>query len=216
MVPLKRTVNLDAASTTKVAAAQTALINANLVLATAASAIDSSGAARILLLTTTENDSTGNAIITGTDANDQVITETIAWPNTTTKVTTKAYKTVTSINTTIALTANASVGTVGTTLSAKDALIPLNFYAGVGLQVAVEITGTINFTVNETFDSIMNYAVTPDNAVMFSPTALASKTANTVGQLDVGATGVQIVINSYSTGATLTAQLISVDQNASS
>lgn len=209
MRPIKRTVNLDNSSTTKVAAAQTALINANLTLAAAASAIDSSGAARILLITTTEDDSAGNLVITGTDANDTAITETIAMPNSTTKVTTKAYKTVTTINTTLAITANISIGTVATTLTAVDKVICLDFYNRIGAVVAVEVTGTINFTVKETFDSITDGADTSATAVFFSPSAFTSKTASTVGQLDIGATGVQIVINSYSNGATLVARIIS-------
>lgn len=209
MRQFSQTVNLDAASTTKVALAQTALINANLTLTAAASAIDSSGASRILLITTTEDDSSGNLIITGTDANNEAITETIAMPSSTTKVTTKAYKTVTSINTTVAITANISIGTVGTTLSAKYKVHSLEHRNRVPTTVAVEITGTINYTIQETFDNIYDGTITKGNAVMFSPTALASKTANTVASLDIGASGMQIVINSYNTGATLTAQVIS-------
>ncbi len=209
MRPITRTVNPSAASTTKVAAAQTVLINGSLTLAAVATTgIDASGAARILLITTTEDDSSGNLVITGTNANGATITETIAMPNSTTKVTTKAYATVTSITTTIAITANISIGTVGTTLSAIDALVALDFYTRIATQVAVEVTGTINFTIKETFDPIMDGTVTADNAVMFSPSALSAKTANTVAQLDVGATGVQVIVNSYSSGATLTARII--------
>lgn len=208
MRPLTLTMNLNNASTTKVAAAQQIASAGNLTLAAAASAIDTSGAARILVFTTGEDDTAVNATITGKDANGNTITETLALPNHTTKVSTKAYASVSQIALSAGITANMSVGTVGTTLSAIGAWNPLEFYSRTGATVAVEVTGTINFTINETFDDLLGTGTS--SAIAFAPTALASKTANTVASLDVGATGVQVQINSYSSGATLTARVISV------
>ena len=210
MRPVTITMNLDNTSATKVAAAQTLGGAGNLVLAAAASAIDSSGAARILLITTTENDSARTLTITGTDVNGNAISETItgAGLNNTTTVSTKLYKSVSSIASDGAIAANISVGTTNTTLTAVSQLVPLNYYSRTGVQVAVEVTGTVNFTVQETFDPIL--ANGTSNVVYFSPSALASKTSSTTSNLDVGATGMNVQINSYSNGATLTAQIITV------
>lgn len=208
MRPVTLTVNPSAASTTKVAAAQTVLIGGSLTLTAAATAgIDASGAARILLVTTTEDDSAGNLTFTGTDADGNSQTEVLAMPNSTTKVTTKAYKTISSITTDLAITANISIGTVGTTLSVVSKTVPLDYYSRTATTVSIEVTGTINFTVNETFDPIL--ASGTSGEVMYSVSALAAKTANTRSPITVGATGLQVQINSYSTGATLTAQIIS-------
>lgn len=219
MRPITLNVNLDAASTTKVAAAQTVLINAALTLTAAATAgIDSSGAARILLITTTEDDSSGNLVIVGTDADGNSITETIAMPNSTTKSSTKAYKTVTSITTTIAITANISIGTIGSTLSAISKTLPLNYYAQAGATVACIHTGTIVYTIQETYDPILVNGTT--SATWFSG-SLNNDTQNTSGsgtvganlvsissadarsQLDAGVTGIRVSIASYNSSATL-------------
>jgi hypothetical protein len=48
---------------------------------------------------------------------------------------------------------------------------------------------------------------------MFPIGALTSKTANAISQTDQSVTGVQIQINSYSTGATLTMQIVSASNS---
>jgi len=208
MNPITRSVNLSNTSATNIAAAQTIGAAGNLVLTATAAAIDTSGAARIILFTTTENDSSINATITGLDSNGNAISETLALPNNTTGVSTKAYNSISQIAVSSAIASNISVGTTNTTLTAIDKLIALDFYNRVAPQVAVEVTGTINYTIAETFDQIMDGTVTANKAIMFKPTALASKTSNTVAQLDIGATGVQVQVNSFTNGATLTARII--------
>jgi len=212
MRPVTLTVNLDAASATKVAAAQQTAGAGYLTLTAAAtSGIDTSGAARILLLTTGEDDSAVNYVIIGTDADNNTITETGLLPNHTTAASSKAYKTVTSFHVDAAIGANMSVGTRGTTLTGNSKTIPLEFYSRTGATVAVEVTGTINFSIQETFDDVLGSSTA--NAVWFAPSALASKAANTVASLDIGATGCNVSINTYSTGATLTARIISVESD---
>ncbi len=226
MRPLTFTVNLAAASTTKVAAAQTTAGAGSLTLAAAASAIDPSGAGRILIITTTEDDSSVTYVITGLDADGNAITETSTLPNSTTKLSTNTYASVSSFTVTGAIGANMSVGTVGTTLSARSKTYPLDFYTRNGATVATEVTGTIVYTVRETFDPIL--ANGTGSAIWFSG-SLANDTQNTSGggtvganllslsstsgrsQLDKGATGIDISIASYSTGATLTVQVITED-----
>ncbi len=211
MRPVTLTVALDAASVTKVALAQTTAGAANLTLTASAAAIDSSGAARVLLITTGEDNSTVDYIIVGTDADGNSITETAKLPNHTTLASLKSYASVTSFHVSAIIGANMSVGTRGTTTSAVSKTIPLEFYSRTGATVAIEITGTANVSVQETFDDILGLGTA--NAVWFAPTALASKSSNTVGSLDIGATGCDLLINTYSTGASVTLRIISVESD---
>jgi len=229
MRPVTLTINLNATSTTKVAAAQTISSAGTLTLAAAASAIDSSGAARILLITTTENDSSVNYTVVGKDADGNSITETSTLPNNTTKSSSLAYASVSSISLSAGITANMSVGTIGTTLSAYSKAIPLDWREWVGSTVVTEVTGTIVYTVQETFDDILGTTAT-SKASWFNG-SLSNDTQNTSGagtvganllslssvngrsQVDKGATGVRVSVASYSTGATLTMRVIPETHN---
>ena len=229
MRPVTLKVNLSNTSTTKVAAAQTTAGAANLTLAAAASAIDASGAARILLITTTENDSGVTYTIKGLDADGNAITETGNLPNNTTAVSSKAYASVSSFAVGGAVAANMSVGTVATTLSALSKTIPLDWRGFFGSSIITEITGTIVYTVQETFDDILS--ATPTSTATFFNGSLSNDTQNTSGagtvganlvslsstngrsQTDKGATGVRISIASYSSGATLTMRVIPEPHN---
>lgn len=226
MRPLTFTVNLAATSVTKVAASQTPGGAGAITLAAAASAIDPSGAGRILLITTGEDDTAITYVITGLDADGNAITETSTLPNHTTKVSTNAYASVSSFTVSGALTAAMSVGTVGSTLSAISKTYPLDFYMRNGATVATEVTGTIVYSVRETFDDVLGSGT--GSAIWFSG-SLNTDTQNTSGtgtvganllslsstsgrsQLDKGVTGMDISIASYSTGATLTVRVISED-----
>lgn len=223
MRPVTLQINLNNSSATKVAAAQQIASAGTLVLTAAASAIDSSGAARVLLITTGENDSAVNYTIVGLDADGVSITETGALPNNTTKASTNAYASVSSFALSAGITANMSVGTVSTVLTALTKTVPLNFYARTGASIVAEVTGTIVYTVQETFDPIL---MSGTSGIIWYNGSLSNDTQNTSGggtvganlvsissansrsQADKGATGVRVSIASYSNGATLTLRVI--------
>lgn len=196
-----------AASATTVAASQSPGAG-TITLTAAASAIDAAVGGRIISLVSGGNDSGITFTITGVDQNGLAATEAVIGGNVATVVSTKFYQSVSSITHTGSVAGTFSSGIVGTVLSTSSALYPLNFYTRTAAQVAVEVTGTINFTVKETFAPILTGTPTTSAAVLFSPSALAAKTANTTAPLDVGATGVQVIINSYSSGATLVARIV--------
>lgn len=207
MRPFTISLTPSAASATLIATSQSP--GAGTITLTAAAAnIDSGTNGRIVGITSGSDDHLITFTITGVDNNGNAASETLTGsagaPGTV--VSTKFYKSISSVTHTGSVAGTVTIGTVGTTLSASSNLIPLNFYARIATQVAVEITGTINFTVQETFDPIL--ASGTSGAVLFSVAALTAKSANTVSQIDVAATGIQIIINSYSTGATLTARVI--------
>lgn len=223
MRPVTLQLNLNNTSATKVALAQLRGSAGALTLTAAASAIDTSGAARILLITTTENDSAVNYTVVGKDADGNAITETAALPNNTTASSSKAYSSVSSFTISAAITANMSVGTIGATLSAYSKTVPLDFYARTGATVVTEVTGTIVYTVQETFDPIL---VSGTSTAIWYNGSLSMDTQNTSGggtvganllslssvngrsQADKGATGLRLSVVSYSSGATLTMRVI--------
>lgn len=180
--------------------------------ATAAS-IDSAVGGRILGIVSGGNDSGITFTITGIDNNGLAASETITGANTSTAVSTKFYKSVSSITHTGSVASTMNVTTVQTVLSTSSIIVPLDVYQRVPSEISVQVTGTINFTVLETFDPLLldssGVTVSPSAAIYQSITALAAKTSTTHGQCDVGATGLLFQINSYSNGATLVARVIS-------
>ena len=140
-----------------------------------------------------------NFTIIGTDADDHDVSEIIAGPASASTVTTiKWFKTITTIQP--SATMGALTLAVGIAVTALTPTIPLtNSPAAAGMTVAV--TGTINYTMYETFANVYEHAV---GSVSTQITALASKTANTSGNASVSATGVLLLVNSVSAGATVT------------
>ena len=121
-------------------------------------------------------------------------------PNTTTVSSTKFYKTITSIAISQASVGAITVGTVATTLSAADRVIPLNWRSPRAPQYIVDVTGTINYTIQETFNELGS-GVT---ALVWQPLAAhTAKTSDTNAAGTIGATAMRVVINSYSAGAEL-------------
>ena len=137
--------------------------------------------------------------ITGTDPDGHAISDAIAGPASASTVTsTKFFKTVTTIQPSATMGAlTLAVGIAVTAITPTIALT--NSPASAGMTVAV--TGTINYTVYETF---ANVYVHNANSVSTAITALTSKTANTSGSTTVSATGVLLLVNSVTASATFT------------
>jgi hypothetical protein len=137
--------------------------------------------------------------ITGTDPDGHAISEAIAGPASASTVTsTKFFKTVTTIQPSATMGAlTLAVGIAVTAISPTIALT--NSPATAGMTVA--ITGTINYTVYETFANVYTHI---PSSVSTPITALTSKSANTSGSTTVSATGVILLVNSVTAGATFT------------
>lgn len=155
--------------------------------------------ARILVLTTADDETGRTFTFTGTDADGNTISEAVTGVNNSTAVTTKFYKTISSIVVDAATAAAITVGTVATTLSAADKTRPLNWRASRAPQYIVNVTGTINYTIQETFDSLSD-----SSALVWLPLAAhAGKTADTNAAGTPGAKAMRVIVNSYSSGAEL-------------
>lgn len=142
------------------------------------------------------------ADLVGTDANGKAQTETINFPaGSATVESALYYKTLTSV------TPSATIGgdtmDIGWVDEVATQIVPLDYRSQIAAAVAVDVTGTINFTVQETFDDIQASTLASQSAQWFNITALASKTADTVGSSTAGAVAVRLLVNSYSSGAEL-------------
>jgi len=140
-----------------------------------------------------------NFTIVGTDPDGHDISETIAGPASASTVTsTKFFKTITTIQPSATMgVLTLAVGIAVTAISPTIALT--NSPATAGMTVAV--TGTINYTVYETFSNVYVHSA---NSVSTPITALTTKTANTSGSTTVSATGVLLLVNSVTAGGTFT------------
>lgn len=206
MRPITIKLSPSAANAANIAASQTPGAAGNLTL----TALASSGLemARILLLTTNADETSKSFVVTGTDADGSVISETVTGVSSSTAVTVNAYKTVTSIHVSAATTAAITWGTRGTTLVGNSATIPLNFYERTPATIAIEISGTANVSIIETFDDVLGSVTGANATFMAAQTGLTSQSSTTNSTLTTNCTGIRVQLNSYSTGAVVTTRII--------
>ena len=143
-----------------------------------------------------------NFTIVGTDPDGHSISDTIAGPASAATVTsTKFFKTIVTIQPSATMGAlTLAVGIAVTAITPTIALT--NSVAAASMIVAV--TGTINYTMYETFSNVCVHSA---NTASTAIPALTAKTANTSGTASVSATGVILLINSVTASATVTTWL---------
>ncbi len=162
--------------------------------------------ARIIGVYSGSDLSSSTFAIVGTNAHGEAQSETIATgPSSSTVVSTKLYKTITSITPGATIASNVEVGTVATTLSAESDYATLEHYYGTTPTYFVDVTGTINYTLSECFMDVNNY--TAAQLVWMPLTAHTAKTADTVAVGTLHATAVKLIVNSYSTSASAVAYI---------
>jgi len=134
--------------------------------------------------------------ITGTDSDGVAETEDILGPGASASVTTtKYFLTVSSVA--IASAVAGSTVDVGTVDEVVSKVIPLNYRNTEAALYSVDVTGTIDYTVQETLDEIHDLANPSADASWFNVTALAAKTADFMEPGRVNATCARLVVNSY-------------------
>lgn len=195
MRPVTLTRTLAAAVVGAIAAAQTTAGAGNLLIngTLAAGGVATMAAQQIIGITSAGNDSAVNFTVTGTDDQGRVISQTIAGPNANTVQTTLNYRTVTQIAVSAAV---ASAVTVDTLQVGASTEVPLDQYVtAFNVSVAVVVTGTINYTVQYTFDDIFGGAPGPFNWNAFT-TFTGGGTASGNGTLVSPARAVRVLTNS--------------------
>ncbi len=170
----------------------------------------SDGLGRIIVIVDADTDTQSDVTFTivGTDVMGDAISDVVTGPaSAATVASAKYFKTVSSVTVSAAQggTEKVDIGTRGTTLAAVSKHVVLNHYNSVAPIVSINVTGTVNFTVQQTYSSILTTKDSTGLIVWEDVTALASKTADTTAALGIGAHAMRVVINTYSTGAELQA-----------
>jgi hypothetical protein len=143
------------------------------------------------------NQTTATYTFTGTDVDGRVKVASRAGPGSGASVELDEYfLTVTSVA--IASPVAGSTVDIGTVDEVSGQTIPLNWRSENGANITVDVTGTLNFTVQETFVPIQDL---DQIRLWVDITALASKTADTTSSSAAGATGVRLIYNSYTNTA---------------
>jgi len=131
--------------------------------------------ARRILFTTTANETTKTILLSGTNWASDLISETVTLVNNSTVASVLDYKTVTSAYCSAALTGNLSIGTNSV---AASPWVRLDDYAPNGVAIQCTVSGTVNYTVQQTLDNPND----PSNPVLpAAMTWVASSDTNVVG-----------------------------------
>lgn len=105
--------------------------------------------ARRVRITSAGNDSGITFTITGTDWNNNAVTETVTGANASTADSTRDFLTITKI---VASGATANAVTIGTNGVASSRPIRLDEFGSNGVSQQVTVTGTVSFTVQQSLD----------------------------------------------------------------
>lgn len=140
--------------------------------------------------------------IIGTDANGkyQIETGLVGPASNSTVTSTKFFKTVATIQP--SATMGGLVVSVGIAAPSLSPVVPLVFRSPSGAALTVDISGTINFTVQETYANVFDATNPAADLPWAGITALAAKTADTSGVATIGACGIQVLVNTVTNGAT--------------
>lgn len=110
--------------------------------------------ARTITITSTDNLSGVNFTISGTDQFGNAISEVLVGPNDDTVTSVNQYNTITSIES----SADATNFSIGSGSTGTFQWIKINtFNVSPNATISAEIVGTINYTVNQTIDSLGEY-----------------------------------------------------------
>lgn len=192
-----------AQSTTAIAALQTLAGAGNMLINGSLSnngLVYFDGYSRVITLTSTNNLSGVNFTITGM-LQGSLQTETRGGPNNNTVATTALFDSISSITTNGAAAAVSS----GTGSTGQTQWSLYNFHAPyAALGIAVEVSGTINYSFQTTFDDVNTTAET-----VFTPiTDMTGATTEQIAVFNIPTRYSNIIINSSTGAATLKATFI--------
>jgi hypothetical protein len=202
MQPAYVSKSLVAASANNIAQSQTLGAAGNFTLngSTVVNGVAVLDTARQVLLTFAASETGHNFTIKGMNQSGAPISEVIAGTGIGAVASVNNYKTITSVTSSAATTGNVQVGT--NTVGASDWHVLDLWTTPFNIGLAVIITGTVNFTVNYTYeDPNSPIGAAP---VAFAVTALSAKALSTDGGLlSTPVAALQLVINSGTGTATL-------------
>jgi hypothetical protein len=153
-----------------------------------------------LIIITPSGSVTGNYSLTGTDADGNAKTETLATDTTNAVTSANHFKTLTSV------LAPAGIGSetvdIGWTQVAVSKTIPLDWRQNdFQVSLGLDISGTINFTVQHTLDAVQD--TQPSTLKWFNHSSIASSTADVDGNYSFPVQATRLLVNTVSAGATV-------------
>lgn len=162
------------------------------------------------------NHSAKTFTITGTDADDNSITEGLAGPNGNVTVTSvNHYKTVTSV--TVSATTGADTFDIGWSAVAVSKVLPLSFNRNpFSVSLFGDVSGTISYTIQHTFGDVLGWRSNgtnqPEKLTWNAHATLAAKTADADSNYAFPVRATRILINSVTATATITYTIIQSEQ----
>lgn len=156
----------------------------------------------------TANDHSGKTVtLVGTDADDQPQTEVVTGPGGSATVeSSKYFKTLTSA--TPSATIGADTFDIGWVDELVSKTIMLNRHAGFGAMVQVDVTGTLDATVQVSLGRRAEYAGQESWPwIATTNTNFVGLTADKLGDIEAQVSAIRILFNSYSSGAELQAYI---------
>lgn len=156
---------------------------------------------RRVIITSAGNDSAKTFTVTGTDWNGNNITETITGANAGVASSTLDFKTVTSV---VPSSSPASTVKVGTNGVAASRPMFIDRYAFPQTALQVDVSGTVNYTVQQSLDNPNSVGLVNVNWVNHPDTSLASATATAQGNYGYSPQVTRILLNSGSGSVTYT------------
>lgn len=158
--------------------------------------------ARRVLITSAADDRTVTFRITGTNSDGNPIRQTVTGSNGSTVASTADFKTVTEILTSGATTGAITVGTNG--VAGSRWVIPDEHISPFNISLGVIISGTVNYTIEYTYDNPNDNQFTPGGSAgnyptppnVFTHSTIVTKTANFDGFITSPVAAWRLTLNS--------------------
>lgn len=199
------TYSLVASAATGIATSQsgtalTALTLNGSLVTTGVATLDSGGASRRVIITSAGDDSTHTFTIVGTDRYGRAQTEVLTGANGVAQ-SLHDFKTVTSITPTQNTTSTVTAGTNG--VGSSDPWIIDAFANPQDLGAAVTVSGTVTYTVEESYDDLAPaWDLANNTYTFFADPTFNARAVNTNGVLSGPYTMIRLTINSGTGSAT--------------
>jgi hypothetical protein len=204
-LPFHTTLAFAAPSANNISASQSPGAGAILINGSAATAgVATLDAARRVLLTSGGDDTSRTFTITGTSASGSPLVETIAGGNPT-SYTTQDFKTITGVTHSGTVAGTLTVGT--NQVASGPWYMPDRHLTPMTMGVAVVVSGTINYTVEYTFDN-PNNPYTGTFPTVFPLATMTSQTTNQDSTFTTPFYAVRVTQNSFTNPGTAKAVFI--------
>lgn len=163
---------------------------------------------RVSIRNDSATDHSGKTVtLVGTDADGKPLSEAVTGPTGSATVESAGYF-LTLTSATPSATIGADTFDIGWVDEVRTQSIPTNWRADVGARIGVDVTGTIDYTVNETYENVQVEGQSAVQSASWYPiSALAAQTTDVASVASPGATAIHLVVNSYTDTAEIQMQV---------